>query len=530
MESRCCSPVEQTVSRQLRILICRPGFYAISKTSPYPRAEITVFLSFLLLLMLSFATGLCQVCLLQTEKSTARINADHALYSVFAGYDRALFDRYHLLSLAGRSNTPDTDIPADMALFDVSGTEHTVSGLQLLTDFSGAPYFEQAIAYISGRYGISAAARLTGMQGTWEEKQLQAEASEEAYRQTKPLPDPPKNPHPTDRNDEMNSVGDETGSETPDDATGKTNSHSGNQTDARDTQSNPEAEKKKTELKTANDLLHITGLSSYIFPAGAPLQDGRITDPSQLLSKKTLAKGYGTFPVKKSSAVDKGLFVSYLNTHFSCLTDQTGADPSDPLHYQLEYILYQKQSDQKNLEAVLWRLLFIRLALNLASLHKDTIRLQEAQAYALATSSLLLIPEATDAVKEGLVVAWAIGESIIDLRSLADGHKLPMSKSHEQWHLPLAGIFTLQTSVGTDRGPAGQSGLSYQDYLTGLLFLRAKEKLIKSSLDLIDLCMGASGHPHRPDQYITKIRLQSTAVIGGIYPYSFETYFGYRAL
>lgn len=530
MESRCCSPVEQTVFHQIRILVCRPDFYAIVETPPGLCAEITVFLSLLLLLMLSFATGLCQVCLLQAEKSTARINADHALYSVFAGYDRALFDRYHLLSFAGGSDVPDTDIPADMALFDVSGTEHTVSGLQLLTDFSGAPYFEQAIAYTSGRYGISSAARLTGMQSTWEEKQRQAEASEETYRQTKPLPDPPKNPPFSDGSGEISGAGDAQASGTPDDATGKAPSHSGNPPDARDTQSNPDAEKKKTELKTANDLLHINGLSGYVFPTGASLQDGQISNPSQLLSEQALAKGYGTFPVKQGSAVDKGLFVSYLNTHFSCLTDQTGADPSDPLHYQLEYLLCQKQSDQKNLEAILWRLLFIRLALNLTSLHKDTVRLQEAGAYALAASTLLLIPEATNAVKEGLVVAWAIGESIMDLRSLVDGHKLPMTKSHEQWHLPLAGIFTLQASVGTDRGPAGQSGLSYQDYLTGLLFLKTKEKLIKSSLDLIDLCMSASGHPHRPDQYITKVRLQSTAVIGGIYPYSFETYFGYRAL
>ena len=52
----------------------------------------------------------------------------------------------------------------------------------------------------------------------------------------------------------------------------------------------------------------------------------------------------------------------------------------------------------------------------------------EEEALAVTISALLLMPEAVEALKQMILVAWAGGESVMDLRCLLDGRKVPLEK------------------------------------------------------------------------------------------------------
>ena len=60
---------------------------------------------------------------------------------------------------------------------------------------------------------------------------------------------------------------------------------------------------------------------------------------------------------------DKGIFQAYMMQY---LTDYTSMEHiSDPLRYQLEYVIGGKTTDQENLKAVVYRLLAAREAANM---------------------------------------------------------------------------------------------------------------------------------------------------------------------
>lgn len=75
----------------------------------------------------------------------------------------------------------------------------------------------------------------------------------------------------------------------------------------------------------------------------------------------------------------------------------------------------------------------------------------EAEALAVTISVLLLMPEAVEALKQMILVAWAGGESVMDLRCLLDGRKVPLVKSADKWVVSLSQLPLLLTDGGSVR-------------------------------------------------------------------------------
>ena len=79
------------------------------------------------------------------------------------------------------------------------------------------------------------------------------------------------------------------------------------------------------------------------------------------------------------------------------------------LAYEVEYLLEGKTSDQENLEAVLNKMLLIRMGLNFVYLQTDTAKQAEAGAMALALATAVALPMLEPVVKQVLLAAWAFG-------------------------------------------------------------------------------------------------------------------------
>ena len=262
-------------------------------------------------------------------------------------------------------------------------------------------------------------------------------------------------------------------------------------------------------------------------------------------SGRALQQGYGSFEdVAEQGEASRLALGVYLMDHFSSAvpkgTGTAGAGQTalsgeakalgSGLDYQLEYVVSGQASDAENLEKTVQRLLLIRLVSNFAYIQTDSAKRAEAAAMAATLCTLLAVPAIIEAVTQALLFAWSFGESIVDLRALLKGSRVPLVKDSESWQLQLSGLLTLGSEEEWNEGKDTQGGMSYEEYLQILLFLTDTDEAAMRSLDLIEqhMRLGKGLEWFRIDHCITKMELDSSCSLRRGITYSFSTYFGYR--
>ncbi len=230
------------------------------------------------------------------------------------------------------------------------------------------------------------------------------------------------------------------------------------------------------------------GILWLILPKDFPLSEKSLAG-ADLPSKRSLHQGDGISGSTNglSAAANKVLFREYLIKKFSNALNKKDVLPQGEtaLSCELEYILAGKDSDPENVKTVVHRLLLIREAVNFAYLMTDTSRQIQAETAAVAITGLLGAAPLAEAVKYGILLAWAYGESIADLQNLMAGGSLSPVKTGANWRLSLEKIGELgERTAG--KGIKEQGGLDYEDYLRLLLYGEKDETITMRSLDLIE--------------------------------------------
>ncbi|MBO4872903.1 MAG: hypothetical protein J5496_05770 [Lachnospiraceae bacterium] len=132
--------------------------------------------------------------------------------------------------------------------------------------------------------------------------------------------------------------------------------------------------------------------------------------------------------------------------------------------YETEYVLTGKSSDKAAFESVAGQILLIRMGFNTAYLITDAQKLAQAEMLAAAILSVLALPQLTVVLKWLLVAAWALAESIVDVKTLLKGKKIPLLKNEANWKLKAL-------SLDLSAGEGSSRGLGYEDYLRLLFYL-----------------------------------------------------------
>lgn len=477
------------------------------------KGEITVFLSLLFVLLISFVTGVLEAAVIQTAKNISRLEADRAVFSVFGEYQRKLLEEYHVFALEGSYGTGDYDeenVLRRMHYYGTEGMEHSTAEIQYLTDNSGQTFREQVTAYMEQRYGIGLVRDLTGMTEEWEEQDIQGENMKEKEESI------------------LEEYRDLTGSAQP----GST---------------------EENQIEEANPFSYLetiekSGILSIVLPKEMELS-GKQINPASQASCRQLRTGYGTFPARTNldGIEEKLLFDEYILQQFenaampnekNLTTDTESSMGSDggeerknkSLDYEVEYILAGKSSDKANLETVLFRIFLIRMSLNYICLMGDSSRKAEAQVLAVVISVLLLMPEAAEPLKHLILLAWAAGESVVDIRTLLEGNRVPLVKNSQNWKLPLSSLFLLGTGNDTVQGSDTEGGISYEDYLRAFLFLGNTGNITMRTLDRVEenLASVYEMDYFRADQCISRIEVSTEADIAGGISYTFPVAFGYE--
>lgn len=484
------------------------------------KAEITAFLSMVFVLLVSFVLGILEVSVIQTSKNISRLTVDRAMFSIFGEYQTDLFDEYYVFAIDGSYGSggfSEDQVTSRLHYYGSPAIKHEITGIQYLTDDHGQAFREQVLEYMETKYGIGLIRDFTGLTQKWEEQNIQgeemADKEESIMAEIGEIKGQMEQAGPAGASDPEEELPDETG-----------------QSGQTDTSVIPEG-----NPFTSLEQIEKSGVLSLVMPSDMELSGLKINADEQA-SNRNLAAGRGTFPMRQGTdgVEERLLFNEYLLTNFSAAASQENSEVTDnsgsTLAYEIEYILEGQDSDKENLEAVLLKIFFIRMALNYLYLMGDSAKKAEVTALAVAVTTVLLIPEMAEVLEQLILLAWAAGESVVDLRTLLAGNRVALVKSSENWQLSLSSLLTLGSGSEQICGEDTPGGISYKDYLRIFLFLKDTDEITMRTLDRVEenLSTKYGWSSLRTDQCVTKMEMKNTMELFGGLTYTFPAYFGYE--
>ena len=458
------------------------------------RGSITLQLCLVLGLILSLVLYSIRSVRIADGRVQISCAAEQSLYSLFAQYDRDLYEDYGLLFLDGGYSGRDLQLgtlcreveeaaeylidPDKDRLFSagtaLSGLELTgceLTGYLLATDQDGAAFRRQICKEMADMLGVHVLEalkdQLTEQTETAErqEKTWESADAEEALKTYESLIRRAEGSRESGEADAAGFYG------------GGTVSVLTAETETEEAEVPEDFENPIEIIRNVRKM----GLLSAAVPDPSRLS-GYALEQETLPSRRVLQRGMGIIREEEQGSLDKVLLLEYLVENFSCYTsEQTG----EGLRYQVEYAIGGKDNDLDNLKSVLSKLLLIREASNFSYLMADSGKSAQADQTAAILSTLLLMPEMKELVSLVIKLCWAYGESIMDLRELLDGGKIPLKKDEDSWQLSLGSLAGMLFGWEGER-KSSSGGLDYTGYLRLLLFLESSESLTASLMDMTE--------------------------------------------
>ena len=411
----------------------------------------------------------------------AALAADEGLFSLFGEYDRILYDKYGLLMIDGgygqsqvKAGTLLEETAAVMKkvlspgffsgnLFRADIDRKSVTGYVLATDSDYEMIKEQIRTLMTLKLGSDVISSMLGSFSEASETLQIAEAS---------------------GNSESDALRAEYEAQRA--IAEQTAASAAEALAAQGSGGTPEAEPSAVAVPEdfVNPLDNITaimklGFMSYVVPDIDNISSMSL-QKSSLPEKRNLASGLGAMPPSHAAITDRLLFAKYITDFFpNFLSD----DSTRGLQYQAEFAIAGKSKDVDNLKSVLNRLMLMREALNYAYLLTDTEKQGAIETVALIICSAILIPELAEPVKHLILLGWAYCESLMDVKSLLAGGRVPIFKDASTWKTTLSGLSYLTPDTPA---PDSGNGFSYEEYLCILLMMKSSNSLAERIADLLE--------------------------------------------
>ncbi len=456
------------------------------------KGSITVFLALILSLILSLVCTSIESVRMAAARTQILSGLDIGLYSLFGQYDRELLEDYDLFFLNASGDSGNLNLGAVYDELEsymkpvlnqnsqkLSVVQGGFTGYRLATDEDGEVFYRQAVNYVRDTLGSRGVEMiLDGFQ----EKQEQVGRAEEAGKQAEEkntlenydteMEAAAKNSEEAARQEEEAARG---------------NGEEGNFSSGEQT-SGESFSDGQTDTQVVNPIpvlkrIRKMGLLDLIVPAQKGISDNQV-EKGELLSERSIQKGMsmpGTIK-KDTSYSSRLLFQQYLSDKLGNYMEPAAGG----LQYQMEYLLCGKNSDRENFKSVAGRLLLIREGVNAACLLADSGKRAQIQSLALAIASGFLIPPAAVIIEAALLLCWSFAESILDLRELMHGGKVPLIKNPSDWQISLENLPNLLEGLDTQR-KSSEDGISYEDYLQILLLSQSKKEKLERGMDMVEL-------------------------------------------
>ena len=462
------------------------------------KGSITVFLALILSLLLSLVCTSIESVRMASARTQILNSMDIGLYSVFGQYDKKLLEEYDLFALDGSMGGGQLNLAKVCDNLEaymkpmlkqnsqkLNLEQSGLTGYCLLTDDNGEVFYQQIVQYMQetlGSQGVQILLnRMSDREKKTEEANLKASQAESGGS--------------IDRYDsEMNQASQRSQQAAEETSGNQTDQGSGRPEDqfgSGDAQPEPVQKPVDNPITIIKRIMKM-GVLELILPSGRSLSTREI-NKNMLVSGRTLQQGMAMpYVMTAENSYTSGvLYQQYLMNHLSNYISPS----SEGLAYQVEYIFAGKDNDMDNLKSVASRLLFIREGVNFACLMADNVKRSEAQALAAAIAAGFLVPPAAVVIETALLLCWAFAESVLDVRELFAGGKIPLVKTSSDWQISLSNLGNLMEGLDTMRRN-DEHGMSYEDYLQVLLMSASKEKKVMRGMDMIENTIRNKGRAH----------------------------------
>ena len=473
------------------------------------RGSMTVFAALSIMLVASFLFVLLEAAHQQQLRRVAQMNTSLVVESVFSNYCSPLWEKYQILALDnGMTGEQEPFVSWEYYAADLSKESLSQSGFmrgtnhlrmdtkcaefvayRMLTDEDGRAYIKAISDYMRNTIGQQAIEKLaaeyqqlSGMDISDKPDDTALAGADNAIAEARRLEE-----EKAKKAEEERKKAQEAAKKAKADKKAEKKAEKKAGTEAGEHAVEPA----ENPLEIIKNLWHQGTLSLVLKDAKAV--SNMKEDWSDAVSKREKYTGIGLEPIQ-TDATDTLLFTEYLLDHFACYTS---GEAAGTLAYELEYLLCGNEKDQSNLSETVQRLLAVREAANLAYLAADASKQELAYSVALSLAGVTANPGIIYAVKCGLLAAWALAESVLDVRALLSGDKIAIIKNSAQWTSDLLHLGSVFASFGTATNC--QNGLSYQRYLGFLLMMQAQkvsyramniqEHVIRSKEGFEDFCM-----------------------------------------
>ena len=460
------------------------------------RGSITVFLALTLVLVLSFIFSLLEGARVCCLKSRAELVSELCMQSMFGNYHAGMWEDYHLLFLDGSWQEGELSMDRFAAeametarenlsaaaknpwnkgynLVALELKDMTVNGFQLATDQSGKVFQSQVALQMQMEAAVDALEGLLKVKEQGSQAESQVEQKEQGWNQAWDAMDTAEQWEPPEE-----SSGESEGEEPSEESGGESEG-----------EEEPPGETGESEgEQMENPMEYVKGLKSsavlsLVVKNPSDVSNKALQSPKFISDRRLFVGNWEQKP--DTGSLDRLWLQYYIQNYFSNYTEKSEKGAREKaLDYEMEYLLAGKDSDGANLETVVYELLGIREAMNFVTIMQDGEK--KGLAYSIATAAVGFtgMPLLVKAVQIGILLAWAFVESVLDVRTLLDGKKVPFLKRADQWCSDLKNC--QGTVESNSKSEEDGQGLTYTQYLQMLLFLLSEKTINYRCMDLME--------------------------------------------
>ena len=466
------------------------------------KGSITVFLSLACILFLSLICAVVESARIQGARAQAANITGMGSFSLLGEFEKDLLEKYNIFSLNGTFGNGSFQIEkANERLQDYISynanprkdlfsagcfdpwrlelEESSVARYALLTDGQGEAFYQQAVAYMKENTVAIAAEKLMEYAKDVDEIKKQEQNYEESLKNNNTQVDQAENTK-QEKLQTMESEAEAAGTVV---------------VLPKEPENNPLEEIAKLRKRSTLEIVTWDKTISQ-----------KTINVRNFPSKNRVRKGNLPVEKKNSSLLSDLIFREYLLSYFPGYADGSSGKVLD---YQIEYILGGQKSDEKNLKYVVNRLLLLREGMNYLYCQQDPGINQQTRALAITLTGIFGLPILTEATNQALMLAWSYGESLVDVRILLDGGKVPIFKDMATWSLSLENLGRI-TEVLREGAKGSDTGLSYTDYLRVLMNLGSVKSQRMRALDMIQAELQGEDPEFKAENCIVAVEVKAS--------------------
>ena len=235
----------------------------------------------------------------------------------------------------------------------------------------------------------------------------------------------------------------------------------------------------------------MNGLLSLVLPADTDLSD-------KTIGNEMLADLYGVrgdraeyIDDEAANFMNELLFNLYITDCFENFTDNDGVGLLD---YEQEYIVFGKSSDKDNFKAAVSSISAIRLGCNMTYILTDTQKKSEPYKLAMAALGFTGMAVLVKGLQYVILTAWALGETVVDMRMLLAGKKVPLLKKKGEWKLELNDLIAGKLDIDEEKkDDKNDEGMDYGQYLAAVMLLKDSQDKAYRSMAVAEMYMISKG-------------------------------------